>query len=332
MPAQREHGIRAPSAPPPVVAIAVVSWNTRALLDACLASMRADADAGLAEVWVVDNGSSDGSPELVAEHHPWAQLVRPGENLGFGRAVNRVAAATTAPWIAAANADIALTPGALATLLGAGERDPGAGAVAPRLLLPDGSVQPSVQPFPTLGHTVLEVLRAARISDRVARRLYVRGHWDPDRRATVPWATGAFLLLRRTAFEQVGRFDESQWLYGEDLDLCWRLGRAGWRIRYEPCARVRHEEHAAALQAFGERFPETWLRATYAWKARRYGIAATWAAAGLRLVDARMRVAVLVALARRSPQRFEPRLLRARRDLYAARFGLRPRRDLLRSR
>ena len=97
--------------------VAVVSWNTRELLDRCLLALRPEADAGRAEVWVVDNGSQDGSPALVRERHAWARLVEPGENLGYGRAVNLLAERTSSPWIAASNADVALRPGALARLL-----------------------------------------------------------------------------------------------------------------------------------------------------------------------------------------------------------------------
>lgn len=316
------------------VAIAVVSWNTRDLLDRCLESMRADARAGRAEVWVVDNGSTDGSCRLVAERHPWARLVRPEENLGFGRAVNRVVQATTAPWIAAANADIALTPGALQALLEAAARDPRAGALGPRLVLDDGSVQRSVQSFPTLGTALLQLSQVHRLSVRAARRLYLHNTWDPYRPARVPWITGAFLLVRRDAFEAAGGFDEDQWLYAEDLDLCWRLRRSGWEIRYEPASIVHHAHGAASEQAFGgpAGVSDTWLRATYAWKVRRLGLLSTWAAALAQALDAGARLALLRLLRGRAPGRWALRTARAERALHAARLGLRSRAELLRAR
>src|SRR5215213_6678802 len=112
---------------PPTVAVAVVSWNTRELLDRCLRSLRPAADAGFAEVWVVDNGSTDGSPDLVRERHGWATLVEPGDNLGYGRAVNLVAERTSSPWFALSNADVALRAGALERLVATGEAVPGVG-------------------------------------------------------------------------------------------------------------------------------------------------------------------------------------------------------------
>ncbi|MCW3011198.1 MAG: glycosyl transferase, family 2, partial [Solirubrobacterales bacterium] len=226
------------------VAVAVVSWNTRELLDACLASLRADHDAGRAEVWVVDNASDDGSAAMVAERHPWARLVASGENLGFGAAVNLVAARTRTPFLAPANADLLLEPGALRALLEAAAEHPGAGAFAPRLVLPDGTTQHSVHPFPTVTTGLLLSSGAARLP-LLARRLPLHGHFDPDRPREVDWAHGAFLLVRRTAWDAAGGFDPEQWLYAEDLDLGWRLARAGRPRRYVPGARVRHEVSAA---------------------------------------------------------------------------------------
>src|SRR4051794_10102570 len=110
----------------PLVSVAVVSWNTRELLRRCLESFADEAASGRCEVWVVDNASSDGSPELVRDEFVWARLVESDQNLGFGPAVNLVARQTNAPWVGVANADIALRPGAIDALLEAGAADSGA--------------------------------------------------------------------------------------------------------------------------------------------------------------------------------------------------------------
>ncbi|HEV2754016.1 MAG TPA: glycosyltransferase [Solirubrobacteraceae bacterium] len=141
-----------PSGPP--VAVAVVSWNLRERLDACLHSLRPDHEAGRADVWVVDNASSDGSAQLVRDEHPWARLIALEDNRGYGPAVNLVARRTRTPWVAPANADLRLEPGALAALLRAGEARPHAGVLAPRLLLADGRTQHSVHPFPAVRTTL----------------------------------------------------------------------------------------------------------------------------------------------------------------------------------
>ena len=275
----------------PDVTVAVVSYQTREHLRECLRSLE-----GAGDVWVVDNGSTDGSQAMVREEFGWATLVEPGENLGYGAAVNLVAARTSTPWLVAANADVVLEPGALDALLASARADPGAGVVAPRLVLPDGSTQHGVHPFPTLGFTALF---AAGLARPLGDRLCLEGHWNADRARRVPWAVGAFLLLRREAWDAVGGFDERQWLFAEDLDLGWRLRRAGWATRYEPRARVRHAQ-SAATSAFGEERTERWMLATYAWLVRRRGLLAARAVAALNVVGALARLAVTREPARRA--------------------------------
>jgi N-acetylglucosaminyl-diphospho-decaprenol L-rhamnosyltransferase len=318
----------------PDVAIAIVSYNTRALLDECLTSLRADADAGRAEVWVVDNASTDGSADMVAAEHPWANLIRSGENLGYGPAVNVVADRTTTAWVAPANSDLSFTPGAIEALLGAGAAHPEAAAIAPRLILPDGSTQQSVQPFPSVTTSLLTASRAASVSAGARRRLYLPGAWDPDVGQDVPWATGAFLIVRREAWQQVGGFDAEQWMYAEDLDLGWRLAEAGWTTRYEPRAVVHHHESAASKVAFGGQagVVDKWVKANNAWMVRRQGLARTWASSGIAATEAGLRVAALSVLARCDADRFGEKLAWAQRDLRGARAGLKPRSELLKAR
>jgi GT2 family glycosyltransferase len=263
------------------VLVAVVSWNTRDLLARCLSSMAGDARL---EVHVVDNASSDGSADMVRERFPGVRLHALEDNAGYGRAVNlAVAAGSPAPWVAAVNADTALQPGALDALLAAGAADPGAGAIAPRLILPDGSTQHSAHPFPTLPFTVAFNLGLRRAA------WPLEGRWDAGRAARVPWALGAFLLVRRPAWEAVGGFDASRWMYAEDLDLGWRLDRAGWATRYEPSARVLHESAASTSQAFGDRVVEAWQAATYDWMRRRRGPGRAAAVAAVNVAGAAAR-------------------------------------------
>jgi GT2 family glycosyltransferase len=274
------------------IAVAVVSWNTRELLDACLRSLAPVADDGFADVWVVDNGSTDGSGDLVRERHPWVRLIERPENVGFGPAVNLVAARTDAPWIAAANADVEVTAGAVRKLVQTGEEHPEAGAIAPRLIQPDGSTQHSVRPFPTLSLAVLFNLGVAQALPRLGDRLALDGRWDPDRARRVDWAIGAFLLLRRRAWESAGGFDDRQWMYAEDLDLGWRLARGGWSTWYEPAARVGHASAAATSQAWGADRTEQWMWSTYAWMLRRRGLAVTRTYAALNVAGALARAAI----------------------------------------
>ena len=291
--------------PGPAATIAIVSWNTRDLLARCLESLAPEVEAGRAEVWVVDNASSDGSAQLVRDRFDWVRLVASSENLGFGKAVNLVARETSTDWIAAANADIALRPGALEALLESGERDPGAGAVAPRLVMPDGATQHSAFAFPTLTYSLLHALGAFRFRTPVADRLAFPERWDTERRRRVPWAIGAFLLIRRRAWDEIGGFDDRQWMYAEDLDLGWRLHQAGWATRYEPLAQVDHEVAASTSQLFGvERAPH-WQRATYESIARRRGPSYARAVALINLLGALRRWAKATLRDRTRPRRAE---------------------------
>ncbi len=276
--------------------IAVVSWNTRELLVQCLRSLAPEVDAGRADVFVVDNGSSDGTPGAVREVAPWARLLEPGTNLGFGRAVNLVARESDSQWLACANADVALDPGALEALLAAG-RDSRVGCVAPRLLLPDGSVQHSVYPFPTIPFAVAFNLGLYRLSRGLSDRLCLEGYWDSGRSRAVPWAIGAFLLLRRQAFDAVGGFDERRFMYAEDLDLGWRLHDAGWQTRYEPRATARHRAGASTAVAFGDGRVARFTRATYAVLLLRRGRTRASATAALNVFGATLRLAWMAPLA-----------------------------------
>jgi GT2 family glycosyltransferase len=304
----------------PSVAIVVVSWNTRDLLARCLASMAADAEAGRAAVCVVDNDSADGSAEMVEREFPWVHLIRSGGNIGFGPAVNLgVAALPETPWVAPCNADIALEPGTLRELLAAGEADARIGAVAPLLAGEDGEPQHSAFAFPTVGFTLLFNLGFYRLSRRWADRNCVPGRWDPHRRRDVPWIIGAFLLVRREAWTEIGGFDAGQWMYAEDLDLGWRLHDAGWRTLYAPPAQVFHYGSAAAEQAFGDARVERWMDATYAWMLRRRGPLRTRVVAAINVAGASAR-GVLFALLRRE------QLVRENREWRRVhKIGLRPR-------
>jgi GT2 family glycosyltransferase/2-polyprenyl-3-methyl-5-hydroxy-6-metoxy-1,4-benzoquinol methylase len=286
------------------VAIAIVSWNTRDLLERCLRSLQPYAERGGAEVWVVDNASTDGSPDLVRERFGWVNLIACHENLGFGRAVNIVAERTATPWIAPSNADIAVRPGALEALFAAAEDDPGAGAIAPRLVVPNGDTQHSVFAFPTIPFSLVLASGAFRLNRRLADRCALPGHWDCEQARRVPWAVAAFLLVRRKAWDEIGGFDERQWMYAEDLDLGWRLKKAGWATRYEPSAVVDHENGASTRQLFGPELAPQWQRSTYGFLARRRGAAYAWAIALLNLAGAVPRYARAVYRAAREPERY----------------------------
>jgi N-acetylglucosaminyl-diphospho-decaprenol L-rhamnosyltransferase len=310
------------------VAVAVVSWNTRELLRVCLRSLEPDRERGLAEVWVVDNGSSDGSPELVEDEFAGVELIRAERNLGFGAAVNLVGERSDAAYIAPANADIELEPGALRRLLESA-RSSGAAIVAPRLITLDGSTQHSVHSFPTVTLSLLLFSGLPGLVPSLGDRLCIEGRWDPDRRRAVDWAHGAFLLVDRAAFDRAGRFDPEQWMYAEDLDIAWRVAATGGSTLYEPAARIHHAVSAATTQAFGDERQARYMRASYAWMVRRRGLAVAWAFAAVNVAGATVRWLLGAIAARLSGGRLGRARGRWRAYVPLHRQGLRRRSRLL---
>jgi N-acetylglucosaminyl-diphospho-decaprenol L-rhamnosyltransferase len=220
------------------VSAVVVSFNSAGYLPDCVRSLRSE---GVADVVVVDNASSDGSVEAVRRADPETRIVETGANLGFGSAANRGVATTASPYVLILNPDTVVEPGTVKALSAALDRDPGLAVVGPRMENPDGSLYPSVRRFPAmgvaLGHAFLGLVWPANPYTRRYRMLDL-DHDQPA--ADVDWVGGACLLVRRSAFDTVGGFDEAYFMYVEDVDLCWRLGRAGWRVGYEPGGRVVH--------------------------------------------------------------------------------------------
>ncbi len=316
----------APMAAAQVVVI-IVSWNTIDLLKLCLESLQRDHDSGTARVIVVDNASNDGSPEMVSDEFPWVELIASTENLGFGPAVNLGAQrAPETPWVAPANADLVFEPGALQRLLDAGERDSGAGLLAPRLIRPDGSTQHSLHPFPAVGFAVQFSLGRQRHDRRWADAQFLESYWDPEIERRAPWAEGAFVMVRRAAWDALGGFDPNRFMYAEDLDVGWRLQQAGWATRYVPAARVHHELSASTTKAWGDERTLRWQRETYAWIAQRRGRPTAFGVLAANAAAAVLGWLWRVPAARLAPGRFA----RARDEYYGwARLHLHAGRDAL---
>lgn len=226
-------------APAPDLAVVIVNYESGDFLRACLAAVP-DAAHGLsAEVVVVDNASSDGSLAGI-QQSPALSVIRNPENVGFARACNQAVAATASPFVCFLNPDAVPRPGSLARLLEAAREREDAGAVGPRVLNPDGSLQPSCRLVPSfgvaLGHALLGFVRP---HNRFTRA-YMLLDWDHRTEREVDWVSASAMLVRREAFEAVGGFDDRFFMYVEDLDLCDRMRRAGWKIVYFPEAEVVH--------------------------------------------------------------------------------------------
>jgi N-acetylglucosaminyl-diphospho-decaprenol L-rhamnosyltransferase len=220
------------------IAVAVVSFQTREVLEPCLASVVA---AEPTEVVVVDNGSTDGSIELVRERFPSVNLVVNERNRGYGPAANQAIAATTAPAVLLLNSDTVLAADALASLGAYLGQHPRAAVVGPRLANADGSLQRSTFPWPSLGDLLVGDTGLHLLLPRLpaVRERFLRS-WSHDRPRPVPWVRGAVLAIRRSAFDAVGGFDEAFFMYWEEVDLCRRLAATGWETHFAPVTTVVH--------------------------------------------------------------------------------------------
>ena len=220
----------------------VVNYESGAALTECVESLFADTSAGgPPDVVVVDNGSKDGSVARLERRCPAARVVRPGANLGYAGGANRGIAATSTPVVAVCNSDLRIRAGTAAALLARFD-EPGVAAVGPRIRNPDGSTYPSARivpsPLDAAGHGLLGLVRPDNVFSARYRQLDV----DPGLPRDVDWVSGAAIWLRRDALDAVGGWDDGYFMYVEDVDLCWRLGRAGWRIVYEPGGDVEHTQ------------------------------------------------------------------------------------------
>jgi GT2 family glycosyltransferase len=220
-------------------AVVVVSYNTCADLLCCLSALETNVTVPV-EIVVVDNASSDGSAAAVRAAFPDARVLENEQNVGFSRANNRGVRETSAAYVLILNSDAELRPGCLETLCALLDRRAELGAVGPRTLGADGSIQLSFGPAltPLAERRQRRLVKGVRARSpaalREVERLASREH-EPD------WLSASCLLARRAALEAVGGFDEGFFLYEEDVDLCLRLRRAGWRLLFTPSAEVVHQ-------------------------------------------------------------------------------------------
>ena len=246
----------------PTIGVVVVSYNTRELLRACLDSLRGCTLP--LRIVVVDGASRDGSAAMVRAAFPEVELIALDTNAGFAAGTNlglrrflgpAYNAKTQSPgpdYVLLLNPDTVVHPGALEVLAAFLEAHPRVGAVGPRLLNPDGSLQPAAFRFPTLTLTLLDLFPPG---EALPGRLYGswwHGRYPQERGGSAPFPIdhplGACIMARRAVVEQVGLLDEGFFMYAEEVDWCYRIRQAGWAIWQVPAARVTHVGGAATRQ------------------------------------------------------------------------------------
>jgi len=234
-----------------MISILIVSWNTSQFLENCLASILAHPPTSPFEIWVVDNASTDNSPRMVHEKFPQVHLVENHDNVGFARANNQVMQICKGKYVLLLNPDTLVASGALQALVEFLEKHPEAGAAGPRILNPDGSLQISSHPQPTLFRELWRMFHLDALSPYAA---YPRTKWETNQPQEVDVLMGSCLLVRKEVLDQVGILDEDYFIYSEEVDLCYRIQRAGWHIYWVPQAEVVHFGGQSTQQASTEMF------------------------------------------------------------------------------
>lgn len=221
------------------VSAIVVTFNARDDIERCLESVRG------CELIVVDNGSSDGTPDLVRERFPEARLIEQA-NRGLGAGWNTGMRAASGRWYLLLNADAWMVGDGVAGLVEALERNPRAAVAGPLLRNPDGTLQRSVRGFPTVWRLATEYLFLRKLAPRTrALNAFYGGGFRHDREIEADFLMGACLLVRPEAVKEVGGLDERFFLFSEEVDWCFRFRREGWTVMFTPTAEAVHVGGAA---------------------------------------------------------------------------------------
>lgn len=245
------------------LSIIIVSWNTADLLASCLAGLP-DACGDLSiQTIVIDNASTDGSAEMVANFFPRVDLIRNAENVGFARANNQGIKRAAGSYVLLLNSDTILPPRSLADLVGWLDDHPDVGACSPRLLTRDGV--PQAYAF---GADPSLVYLLRRGLNRLIWQRPIHD-WGVEQTVDRDWVSGACLLVRGEALAQVGGLDEAIFMYFEDVDLCRRVRQHGWRVCYVPEIQITHLGGRSLMQ--NPKAPAAYQQSLRYFYAKHYG-------------------------------------------------------------
>lgn len=238
--------VRKPASLPCSLSVVLVSYRTPELLAACLEQLV--TETSVLEIVVVDNASNDGSADLVEHRFPDVRLIRNAANVGFARAVNQALRHCEGKYILLLNPDTVLEADTIDGLLCRLVTDPAIGAIGPAVRHPTGRLKVlSGGRQPTLWRMFTHATMLSRLSRRVPllEGLNLLNGVHDDRPRDVEWLTGACVMLRHDALDAVGGLSERWFMYAEDLELCLRLRRAGWRLVHLPSSRIVHHMGAS---------------------------------------------------------------------------------------
>ena len=255
----------------PVVSIVIVNWNVKELLLGCIESIVRTAEDIPYEIIVVDNGSSDGSAEAVARLYPDVKLIRNLRNEGFARANNEAARRAQGKYICFLNPDTVVKPNALRYMIEVLDSDEKVAIVGPKLLNEDGSLQPSCRNFLTNLNLMMSHLLFKPIFSQRIRASLVYEYWGHDQTREVDWLVGACLMVRKSALERIGPFDEGYFMFHEDTDLCFRAKSMGYKVVFCHNASVVHFGGRSCRQRWGDFTVLKYLASKHIFIRKHYG-------------------------------------------------------------
>jgi GT2 family glycosyltransferase len=261
----------------PDVSILIVSWNVKELLRDCLRTLKQNAGDVRYETIVVDNQSHDGSPEMIRSEFPWVKFIEPHANLGFGRGNNLAFEQARGRWTLLLNPDTVVLDRAIEKLVKFADANPQAGAVGGKTLKADLSLErscvwgsPGMWPMICKSVGLQLIFKNSRLFNREAM-----DWWPRDTVREVDVITGCFLMIRRDVYEQSGGFDPRFFMYAEEVDLCWRIKKMGWKLMFTPDAQIIHlvgesaakakpnrvyHLHLALLKLYRKHYGETYMK------------------------------------------------------------------------
>lgn len=230
------------------LSIVIVSYNTNELLKDCLESVKTAIKGIKTEVFVIDNNSQDGTPEMVKKDFPWVKLIANGKNVGFSKANNQAIKKAKGEYILILNPDTKVLPETFSKMLDFMKKNLQVGIATCRVEFPNGKLDVDCRrhfPTPWRSFTYFsglsKLFKGSKIFDQ-----YNYGYSDDNHGQEIDACVGAFMLIPRKAIEKVGMFDEEFFFYGEDLDWCYRFREHGYKIVYTPITKIIHYKGASS--------------------------------------------------------------------------------------
>jgi GT2 family glycosyltransferase len=235
--------------------IVIVTYNSAQVISACLEALERHPFTGPFHTIIIDNCSRDNTVAIIREQFPQVELIENQHNVGLAAAWNQALRQGNNNYVLLLNPDTQVSAGAIDLLARHLDTNPTAGAVGPQLVGIDGRVQLSCREFPNLLSVVLRGTKLDRFfPGNASLQRYLMSDWDHQQMREVDWLLGACILLRRSALDTVGMFDDGFFLYYEDIDWCSRAWTAGWHIHYLPQAQILHHYQRESARGLNRQF------------------------------------------------------------------------------